>query len=273
MKNEVQPLQNYRSFLRGMLIEKQKKNPQFSLRGFAKAMGIQSSYLSMILSGKRDLSEAMVAQISERLNLEPLPAKKFSLLVRLEKAATALQREQIIQDLEALEPQTKGRRDLAIDQFRAIAEWYHLPLQILIDLDGFKWSEEAAAKALGITVHQVHEALERLAALELIDLTNPQKPKRAEGRVIVESPFKSEAMKKYNTQMLEKTITALTEQTNQERYTATLNLALDPQQVKAARAVLDEAYEKISAIAEKRAKKKILYHTNFNLFKLIPENK
>lgn len=260
--------QNYRAYLRGILIEKQKRNPQLSLRAFAKTLGVQSSFLSMVLNGKRDLSEETALQIAERLKLDADETRKFNLLVRLEKAFSSTQREQILEDLGKVDPRTQGFRDLALDQFKVIAEWYHLPLQILVDLDGFDWSEEAAARMLGISIHQVREALERLDALELIEWTPGERPRKAEGRVFVESPLQNEALRRYHTQMLEKAIQALQDQTPEQRLTRTLNLALDEKQYQKARTVLQAAVQQLSEIAEARAKRKKLYHLNVNLFDL-----
>jgi|GEM_PF-941756 len=272
MKNEVKtpeiPVQSYRSFLREILIEKQRKNPQLSLRSFAKTIGIQSSFLSMVLNGKRDLSEETAALISEKIGLSEQDAQKLNLLLRLAKAVTVTQRSQLLSDLERLDPATKGRRDLAVEQFKAISEWYHLPLQVLIDVEDFDWSDENAAKALGISVHEVREALERLAALELIELRPGKRPVKAEGRLMIESPFKSEALRRYHTQMLGKGIESLTTQTPEERFTGTLNLALDESQLKAARQVMKSAMDQLLSIAERRAPSKRVYHASFNLFDL-----
>jgi len=268
MKTNLETHQNYRSYIRDVLIEKQKKNPKFSLRSFAKMLGVQSSFLSMVLNGKRDLSEETASLISEKLNLNSLDSKKLILLLRLEKTVHSKQRSQILEDLEVLDPSLKGKRDLAVDQFRAISEWYHLPLQLLVVLPGFEWSEEAAAKELGITVYEVREALERLSALELIEWIPGEKPKKAEGRLMVSSPFKNEALKKYHTQMLEKNITALTEQEPAERFTGTMNLAFDENGLQEAHVVLKEAMEKLAKIADKKARSKKIYHANLNIFRI-----
>lgn len=266
--NNNESIRSYRSFLRDILMEKQKKNPQFSMRSFAKTLGLDSSFISMVLRGKRDLSFETAALMSEKMNLNENEAKMFDLLLRIEKSNTATQRARLLEELEVLEPSTKGKRDLAVDQFRVIADWYHLPLQLLIELDGFKWSDENAAKALGITVHEVRDALERLAALELIDMTDDKKPKKAEGRLMVESPFKNEALRKYHTQMLQKTIGALETQTPDRRFTGTMNLAFDESQLKEAHVVMKEALTKLASIADQPKKSKKLFHANLNLIEL-----
>ena len=250
------------------MIEKQKKNPKFSLRGFARLIGVQSSYLSMVLSGKRDLSEEKAHQIAEKLSLSSLDTKKFVTLLRLEKASTASHKEQVLGELQALSPETETTRDLSIDDFRVISEWYHLPLQILAQLEDQAWSEEWAAKSLGITTHEVIQALERMTALEMMEWTLGKRPIITGGRVSVQSSFKNDALRKYHTQMLEKNIEALTEQEPSERFTGSMNLALDEKQLQEAKAVMDEAMNKLRVIANKKAKGKKVYHANLGVFQI-----
>ncbi len=259
---------NYRSFLRDLLIEKQKKNQKFSLRSFARLIAIQPSYLSMILAGKRDLSEELAHQIAEKLLLEDQATKKFITLLRLEKASSAKHREQILSELQIIDPEINTNRDLSIDDFRMISEWYHLPLQILVQLEDQPWSEEWAAKNLGITTHQVIQALERMVALEIMEWKKGSRPKILGGRVSVSSPFKNDALRKYNTQMFEKNIEALTEQNPDERFTGNMNLAFDEKQLKEAHLVMKEAMGKLKKIAEIKAKNKKIYHASVNVFKL-----
>ena len=53
------------------LIELRGKNPGFSMRAFSKRLGISSSALSEILSGKRKISKKMAAKIATRMDLTP----------------------------------------------------------------------------------------------------------------------------------------------------------------------------------------------------------
>lgn len=259
---------SYRTVLREILAEKQKKNAQFSLRAFAKVLGIQPSFLSLVLNGKRDISEETVGMIVDKLELSPLQARELSLLVRLEKVKNLTQRAQLLQDLKTLRPELTQIRDLSIDHFKLISEWYHMPLQVLTELDDFEWSEENAARSLGITIHEVNLALERLAALELIEWTMGSRPKALGESRMIRSAHHNEAMKAYHETMMKKNIVALEEQDPQLRMTATLNVALDAEQLVRARAMLLATQKKILKLCQTRAPKKEIYHVSLNLFQL-----
>ena len=255
------------SYLREILIEKQKKNPQFSMRSLAKLLEVQSSFLSMLLSGKRRISEDTALRFAEKLQLDAVESKRLQLLVSLEKTKNVGKLETVLNDLKALDPTLANHRNVDVDQFRVVSEWYHFPLRLLMGLPNFEWTEKNAAKALNISVFQVRQALERLRAIDLIDWTPGSRPQRKGGGASIASKVRNEALKKYHTQMLEKTVEALA-QSPEERFTGTVNLALSKRQLKEVRAVLKEALEKISSISEGKAAQKEIYHANSNLFKL-----
>jgi uncharacterized protein (TIGR02147 family) len=268
MKKQIESYENCRSLVREILINKQSQNPRYSLRSFARQLGVQSSFLSMFLNGKRHLSEEMALKFCKKLNFSPVETKKLLLLLRLEKAQSSEQKSHIIEELEMLDPSQKGKRDLSLDQFKVIAEWYHLPLQLLVTLDEFNWSEENASQALGISTLEVRQALERLSALDLIDYTPGLKPKKSTDRLMVSSAFKNEALRKYHTQMLQKTIEALSTQEPNERFTGTQNITISSDQIKLAHDILKETMEKLFRLSEQRSNNKKIYHVNLNLIRL-----
>ncbi len=268
IKNQAPGIKSYRLILREILVEKQKKNPKFSLRSFAKLLGIQASFLSLILSGKRDVSEEMLGQIVEKLNLDATTGRELGILLRLEKIKNPTQRAQALEDLKQLRPDLSDVRDLSGDQFKVISEWYHLPIQILIDLPDFTWTDEAAAKAIGISVHEVKLALERLSSLEMIDWMPGQTPKAVSRPVMIQSPEHNQALKIYHEAMMIKNIEALYSQAPDVRLTGTLDVALSVGQLESARAILMDAQKKILKICQTSASKKEIYHVSVNLFQL-----
>ena len=80
---------SYRTFLRETLIERVRKNPSYSLRAFAKGIGISPAMLSLVQSGKRNFLPDNAAKIARRLGLTGTEAEYFCALVQLEAAKTA----------------------------------------------------------------------------------------------------------------------------------------------------------------------------------------
>ena len=65
------------SLLRRELESRQARNPSYSLRAFARALGIDPGALSAILNQRRPLSEAWCDRLIERLGLGAEEAAKF----------------------------------------------------------------------------------------------------------------------------------------------------------------------------------------------------
>lgn len=61
--------------------ERKEKNPRYSLRAFARSLGVSSGQLSEILSGKRPLSHKLARRISIALALTTEESQKLIFLV------------------------------------------------------------------------------------------------------------------------------------------------------------------------------------------------
>ena len=68
-------------FLMGIFNDRKDKNPRYSLRAFARSLGVSSGQLSEILSGKRPLSHKLARRISIALALIEEESQKLILLV------------------------------------------------------------------------------------------------------------------------------------------------------------------------------------------------
>lgn len=60
---------DYRTLLRLILDEKKVTDPQFSIARFAKKIGMSTSLLKMVLTGKRNLSATHLLKVSAALRL------------------------------------------------------------------------------------------------------------------------------------------------------------------------------------------------------------
>src|SRR3954471_19624664 len=60
---------DFRAFLGARLRAARKRNPRFSLRAFARRLGVDHSTLSQILRGKRRLTARQAALMGKRLGL------------------------------------------------------------------------------------------------------------------------------------------------------------------------------------------------------------
>ena len=151
-----------RSLLRGVLYSRQEKNPQYSLRAFARDLGVSHAYLSMVLSGQLKLSAKNALRFSQVLDLNEEVSKA---LLKGTLAEASEKREEVQQE-------TKLKREpfffLEIDQFKLFSEWHHFAILDLTTLRGFQPNTNWIAKRLGLSKNEVSTAVKRLERLRLL---------------------------------------------------------------------------------------------------------
>lgn len=76
--NEIKTAADYLIFI---FNERKEKNPRYSLRAFARSLGVSSGQLSEILSGKRPLSHKLARRISIALALTEVEGQRLLQLV------------------------------------------------------------------------------------------------------------------------------------------------------------------------------------------------
>lgn len=150
-------LKNYRVWLMDQFAQKKVRNPSYSLRAYARDLGISPTCLSEVLAKKRDLSKKNVLRISDRLELTPMQTNSLLAQAGL-KADKQLESEEFLQ--------------LSEDTFAVISDWYYFAI---IDLCKMKIQSMDAAeitKRLGISSLEVKNAISRLERLKLVEEKN-----------------------------------------------------------------------------------------------------
>lgn len=136
------------------LEEAKARNPKFSLRAFAQRLELSSGALSEILKGKRALSNSVKKRIASRLLLSPQETVEFFHNDMPNKMAVP----------------ADDRSTLSQDQFHLISDWWYFGLLNLLKTRQFKNQASWMARRLGLTVHAVTEAWDRLIRLGYIEL-------------------------------------------------------------------------------------------------------
>ena len=92
------------TILQDQLSKRKERNKFYSLRAFARDLGIGSTTLSDVLAQKRQLSKSNIIKISEKLSLSPLEIERLN-LERLGKKQS--QTKQEIQRIQLIEKEFK----------------------------------------------------------------------------------------------------------------------------------------------------------------------
>ena len=262
----------YRSYLKAVLAERQRSNHAYSMRAFARNLGLTQSGVSQVLSGKKNLSQESAHQIAEKLGLNDRDTEFFCLLVQLETAKTAILKESILKKLNSLNPK-EPVEVLSLEFFRAISDWYHLVIKNMTDIEGLELTPKAIAKRLGITSIEADSALERLLKLELIEPIEgrPHRYRQVKNYVIAKAATPNEALRNFHRQMLEKAKDSLTTQTPQEKIIGSETFAFNERHLKEADQITEEYFKKMAALAKGPGKKTQVYHLGVQFFNVTKE--
>ena len=186
-----------RQLLQSELARRCDKNPGYSQRAFARALGISHTVLSLVLSGKRPLSKGAIIKVADALALDPTERER--LVSSRRKAVVAL----------PIAPGPEDTRWLSLDSFAVISDWYHLAILSLLELPRAKFEARWIAARLGISQVQAKLAVERLKRLGLVERTGQGRWKQAGKPIRMDNALSTAATRKYHRQLLEKAVESL----------------------------------------------------------------
>jgi uncharacterized protein (TIGR02147 family) len=162
-------------FLGRLFDERRERNPHYSMSAFARDLGISVSLLSRVLNGSRPVSLKFAMQVSTALDLSEAESNTLILSVLQASSANAKISKKVRQKLEStlksesLSESSPLYTTVEVEQFRAMAHWYHLAILNLVSVKDFESEPQWIAARLGISTHEAHEAIERLISLGLLE--------------------------------------------------------------------------------------------------------
>ena len=203
--------------LKQVLSERTAMNPSYSLRAFARDLELSPQQLSNVINGKRGLGPDLAKETVVKLGLDPIDQDFFLESLKAQFSKSKTQRIVSQAKLKSLE-RTSSAKNLEIDLFKIISNWYHLAIVELIKITPKKKQTETwFSRKLNVPGGEVGLALERLERLELITKTLKGWIVNQD-TLIVDKGISAESIKHLHQQILEKSIQALSFQTGEERY-------------------------------------------------------
>ncbi|HLE01705.1 MAG TPA: TIGR02147 family protein [Bdellovibrionota bacterium] len=218
---------SYRDLLKNEFQARITKNTRYSLRAFARDLSMTPQMISAVLNGKRDISLDSGADIVDRLGFDPNRAQDFLDAIVLEGCKTDRAKKMVLQRIEDRNQTQEGFRSLSTEMFKTISNWYHLALLELISCEGSKSDLRWIASRLGVSVHEIKEAVARLIKLELLEEVDGRL-KRTEFHVSALSDIPAAALREHARQLLEKALVSLDQQGQHERDVTSMTMSIDP---------------------------------------------
>lgn len=147
-------------YLRSALHDRIARNPAYSLRAFARDLGLSHTYLSLIINHKKRISAQQAVWLSEALGLDAGRKQEF--------VHSTFNRTKLKADRKA----SVRFQQLELDKLRLAAGWHHWAILDLTLLQDFQSNARWIAKRLGLSAPLVTEAIQRLKRLGLLESQN-----------------------------------------------------------------------------------------------------
>jgi uncharacterized protein (TIGR02147 family) len=243
MGMDDQQAQSVSAILRDILAAKTSKNPSFSLRAFARTLGVSHTYLSLVLNEKKKLSMHKVVEFSEILGMDEKQRRLFI------SAATAEKETQTLMTLGGQTFRVKRKKakpaiyfELEADRFKVLQEWYHIPLLDLPSTKDFKNDARWIAKRLQISTDQARSGIDRLIRLGLLEEVDG-KLRKTNGNIWIGGKKSNRMVRAYHQQMINRALNALDqggEENFHKRSVSSITMAIDPAKLPEAKKRLDK---------------------------------
>jgi uncharacterized protein (TIGR02147 family) len=227
------------------LSEAKLKNPSFSIRAFAKRLGVSPTTLSLLLSGRRRVSPKLAKSLVDRLDLSPAEAKEILSLLpskRPYRRATDL-------------VDSEQAQQLTMDQYHVVSEWHHFGLRALLrtrdaQSSSKNFKPEWLAERLGVKSRDVSSAIERLLRLEMIERLPDGGLRSTDASFHSPDGIPSVSIRRNHAQHLDLARASLERDSVEVRDFTNLTMAINPKKLSEAKAIIRRFRKEIESVLE-----------------------
>jgi uncharacterized protein (TIGR02147 family) len=262
----LQPMTSYRERLKRELEQRLHSNSRYSLRAFARDLGLAPSRVSEVLSGRCGLSSRRATEIGKRLGWAAVEREFFQLQVEALHSKSPAKKKLAKARLKEL-AKLPAFQTLDDERFAVLSDWQHYAILELTYLPNFQPSMVWIARRLQITTFEATAAVERLLKQGLLKEEGGTL-KCTEDFLFNNSDVPAAEIRNHHRQLLDKARAALDVQPVGERESLTLTFSLDPKVLPRIRESLARFRDEIAGLAESGAEKERVYSLSLHLFAL-----
>lgn len=262
---------DYRQFLKDAIEERRKINTNFSLRYISQKAGIKSTgFLSMVIKGKRNISERLVIELAHIFKLNKKERHYFRSLVYFNQASSHSEKNHFYQEILSLQ---KGPvRTVTQNQYEFYDKWYYAAIRELVAICEITDENcHILAKLLkpSIKPGEVKAALDVLTSLDLIKKTKAGVYKRTDAVITsgtsVVKPF---AIQNFQLASMELAKSAYERFPREERELSTLTMSIDKTAYTLIQKKVAKLRSEIMELARSVQDPEQVYQLNMQLFPL-----
>lgn len=214
------------------LTARKNRNPSYSLRAFARDLGVSPAALSQYLARKRELSKKNRESIIERMKLSP--GEQDSLWISARPTART----------------STTYSQIAEDTFRVISDWVSLAVLNLAHLKDNKADPAWIAKRLAVSAEDARDTLERLTRMGLVEIKGGRMTRTTQSFATT-TDIPSEAIKRFHLGVIRKAEQALLDLPVELRDITAITMPTDPAKLDAAKKILTKTRRQIADLVSK----------------------
>jgi uncharacterized protein (TIGR02147 family) len=257
-----------RQFLLDTLAENQRKARDFSVRKWAKEMGLSHALLVMLLQGKRPLKVKHGAALAKGLSFTSQESLYFHALLQYDSAQDPEEKSLCSLWLSELNP-GKDFKVKELESYLAISHWIYTALLAMTELREFSVDEENIAKRLGkkVTQNEVRAALERLMGLGLITRGSDGRVRSTFEKVTTKSDLKDAGVIKYHQSACDLAKEAIAALEPEKREFQSFSLCIDTEKMPLAKEMMRKFRAQLAKAVGSECGNEV-YQANFQFFQL-----
>ncbi len=263
----MKPEYYHQTFLKSELAKKIAQNPRYSIRAFAKRLGVDPTALSKLLNGSKKLTPGLADKISNRLELSPEEREDIlaSMVLAYKEGGTKRFSPRVKQ-LDKKKSKSRTTFDLTPEIFLTIADWYHYAILQLMEQKNFKNDATWIASQLCISGLEASLAVQRLIRLGIVAEKAQRLVRIAPNLTTGDPTLTSAAHKKRIKQITQKSLESLENDDIRIRNHSTMTMSIDPELLPLAKSMIDEFMDTLAA--KLQTKKEHVYELQINFFPL-----
>lgn len=205
-------------FLTEQYLQRRERNASYSLRSFARDVGVSATALSRILNGQRIITYRQMSRVLSALNVPEELAQKIITGIILKAGKTAkvskVLRHSFTQKATEASYEVKY---YSIDRFKMISQWYHFAILEMTYLKDFESDALWISKKLDISLIETKDAIDRLLNLGFLHRSATGILSKTDSRLFIDAKKAEPEIRKYETTMLAKA-TAQLDKTDDASY-------------------------------------------------------
>ncbi len=242
-------LNYYNSKMKEILSLKQRDNPHYSLRAFARDLDIHPGTLAKVISGERGLPVKNAEVVMNKLKLTP---KERTLFME-----SLLRRKAKLDDIKIDPHDTRYLVDES--NYKVISEWEHFIVTDLFDLPKFKRTVEDISFRLNIPLSRAEVVVENLLLSGILAKDEEGKLLNIHGVVKTSENIKNQALKESHLETLNMGIKKLEEIEVELRDFSSMATAIDLDQLMEAKLIIREFRQKMAILLKDGKNKTDVY--------------